>query len=61
MALNGRTPQEVWDNVELPEPIPIYQRRSENMQACGQVNVNPFEGDWELHVIRVHVALREAA
>ena len=60
-ALSGRTPEEVWAGVELPEPIPI--RQADSIGVMARVTRRAFGGDRRLPVIDVDVGVfsRKAA
>jgi hypothetical protein len=60
-SLGGLTPQEKWDGVRLPEPIPI--RQADPIDATAAVTRKAFAGDTRLMVVDVDVGitLRKAA
>jgi hypothetical protein len=60
-ALGGLTPQEKWEGVQLPEPIPI--RQADPIDVAAAVTRKAFAGDPRLLVVDVDVGitLRKAA
>ena len=58
-ALDGRTPQEAWEGIELPEPIPI--RATDPDEIVVHVQRRPYHGDPALPVISIRVDRKEAA
>ena len=58
-ALDGRTPEEVWDGVDMPEAIPI--RATDPDQIIMNVERRSYCGDRSLPIIMIRVERREAA
>ena len=58
-ALDSRTPQEAWEGVELPEPIPIRATHPDGITV--QVQRRSCRGDPALPIIKIRVARKEAA
>jgi hypothetical protein len=60
-SLGGRTPDEVWNDIELPEPISI--RQVDPIDVTASVKRRLFGGDPRLPVIDVDVGVypRKAA
>ena len=56
---DGRTPEEAWEGIELPEPIPIRATRPDGIVV--QVQRRSYHGDPALPVITIRVARKEAA
>ena len=58
-ALDSRTPEEAWQGVDLPEPIPI--RANDPDDIAVQVQRRSCRGDAALPIITIRVARKEAA
>jgi hypothetical protein len=52
-ALKGRTPEQVWNGIELPAPRVYLQR--DGVQPGFSVTRHTFKGDCALPVIRIQV------
>jgi len=55
-ALSARTPDEAWNGVELPEPIPLYAR--DPVEPILEVDRQDYRGDPHLPVIDIDARLR---
>ena len=58
-ALDSRTPEEAWQGVDSPDPIPIRVTDSEEIAV--QVQRRSCRGDAALPIITIRVARKEAA
>ena len=58
-TLRGRTPEEAWQGVELPEPIPI--RATHPDEIVVQVQRRSHRGESALAMITIRVERKEAA
>ena len=56
-ALEGRTPEEMWNGIELPEQIPILQ--ADPIEVTASVKRRAFGGDPRLPVIDIDVGVFE--
>ena len=54
-ALNGRTPEEVWNDIVLPEPIPI--RQADPSEVTTRVQRRAFGGDPRLPVVDIDIGV----
>ena len=58
-SLGGRTPDEAWNGIELPEPIPI--RAADSNALVVQVHRNAHRGDPALPIVILKFDRKEAA
>jgi hypothetical protein len=58
-ALDGRTPNEAWDGVELPVPIPI--RQAELCEVDVDVTRHSYRGYPYLPIVSIYIERKEAA
>ena len=58
-ALDGRTPEEAWKSIELPEAIPIRATDADEIDVA--VQRQSYRGDPALPIITIRVARKEAA
>jgi len=58
-SLGGRTPDEAWNGIELPEPIPM--RAVDPDSIAVQVHRQAYRGDPALPIVTLGLARKEAA
>ena len=58
-ALGGRTPDEAWNGIELPESIPI--RATDSDEIVVQIHRQAYRGDPALPIVTVELDRKEAA